>query len=314
MKKLNKPLLILLLTALILFPVTSLVYASDNASNDDVAVLGNFDSTEFSYIVVYPENFNARMKLPVVVWSNGTYVPPKSYEDIFSLLAQEGFIVVASTDSLLYDGSVVSGAIDYIIEQNDNPDSPLYRRVDTSRIGAAGHSLGGRSSINAAVKDERIGVVASIAGSNIESERVELQTPALFFAGENDTVIAPQLWVEPMYDACRGPAVYVSLKNAGHVACFTEPDLYAYYISNWFYTWLYEDQELKEIFVPNGNMSNDIRFADYKCKGFESEYVLPQKDSTASLNKSIIIASIIISVGIFASTLIVVLYKLKTRE
>ena len=314
MKKLNKPLLILLLTALILFPVTSLVYASDNASNDDVAVLGNFDSAEFSYIVVYPENFNARMKLPVVVWSNGTYVPPKSYEDIFSLLAQEGFIVVASTDSLLYDGSVVSGAIDYIIEQNDNPDSPLYRRVDTSRIGAAGHSLGGRSSINAAVKDERIGIVASIAGSNIESERVELQTPALFFAGENDTVIAPQLWVEPMYDACRGPAVYVSLKNAGHVACFTDPELYAYYISNWFYTWLYEDQELKEIFVPNGNMSNDIRFADYKCKGFESEYVLPQKDSTASLNKSIIIASIIISVGIFASTLIVVLYKLKTRE
>ena len=314
MKKLNKPLLILLLTALILLPVTSLVYASDNASNNDVAVLGNFDSTEFSYIVVYPENFNARMKLPVVVWSNGTYVPPKSYEDIFSLLAQEGFIVVASTDSLLYDGSVVSGAIDYIIEQNDNPDCPLYRRVDTSRIGAAGHSLGGRSSINAAVKDERIGVVASIAGSNIESERVELQTPALFFAGENDTVIAPKLWVEPMYDACRGPAVYVSLKNAGHVACFTDPELYAYYISNWFYTWLYEDQELKEIFVPNGNMSNDIRFADYKCKGFESEYVLPQKDSTASLNKSIIIASIIISVGIFASTLIVVLYKLKTRE
>ena len=314
MKKLNKPLLILLLTALILFPVTSLVYASDNASNDDVAVLGNFDSAEFSYIVVYPENFNARMKLPVVVWSNGTYVPPKSYEDLFSLLAQEGFIVVASTDSLLYDGSVVSGAIDFIIEQNDNPDSPLYRRVDTSRIGAAGHSLGGRSSINAAVKDERIGVVASIAGSNIESERVELQTPALFFAGENDTVIAPQLWVEPMYDACRGPAVYVSLKNAGHVACFTDPELYAYYISNWFYTWLYEDQELKEIFVPNGNMSNDIRFADYKCKGFESEYVLPQKDSTASLNKSIIIASIIISVGIFASTIIVVLYKLKTRE
>lgn len=314
MKKLNKPLLILLLTALILFPVTSLVYASDNSSNDDVAVLGNFDSAEFSYIVVYPENFNARMKLPVVVWSNGTYVPPKSYEDIFSLLAQEGFIVVASTDSLLYDGSVVSGAIDYIIEQNDNPDCPLYRRVDTSRIGAAGHSLGGRSSINAAVKDERIGVVASIAGSNIESERVELQTPALFFAGENDTVIAPQLWVEPMYDACRGPAVYVSLKNAGHVACFTDPELYAYYISNWFYTWLYEDQELKEIFVPNGNMSNDIRFADYKCKGFESEYVLPQKDSTASLNKSIIIASIILSVGIFASTLIVVLYKLKTRE
>lgn len=314
MKKLNKPLLILLITALLLLPVTSLVYASDNVSNNDVAVLGNFDSTEFSYIVVYPENFNARMKLPVVVWSNGTYVPPKSYEDIFSLLAQEGFIVVASTDSLLYDGSVVSGAIDYIIEQNDNPDCPLYRRVDTSRIGAAGHSLGGRSSINAAVKDERIGVVASIAGSNIESERVELQTPALFFAGENDTVIAPQLWVEPMYDACRGPAVYVSLKNAGHVACFTDPELYAYYISNWFYTWLYEDQELKEIFVPNGNMSNDIRFADYKCKGFESEYVLPQKDSTASLNKSIIIASIIISVGIFASTIIVVLYKLKTRE
>lgn len=314
MKKLNKPLLILLLTALSLIPVTSLVYASDNASNDDVAVLGNFDSAEFSYIVVYPENFNARMKLPVVVWSNGTYVPPKSYEDIFSLLAQEGFIVVASTDSLLYDGSVVSGAIDYIIEQNDNPDSPIYRRVDTSRIGAAGHSLGGRSSINAAVKDERIGVVASIAGSNIESERVELQTPALFFAGENDTVIAPQLWVEPMYDACRGPAVYVSLKNAGHGACFTDPELYAYYISNWFYTWLYEDQELKEIFVPNGNMSNDIRFADYKCKGFESEYVLPQKDSTDSLNKSIIIASIIISAGIFASTIIVVLYKLKTRE
>lgn len=314
MKKFNRILPILLIVAIFSIFSTNVAYASNDASNDEIVVLGDFDSTEFSYIVVYPENFNARMKLPVVVWSNGTYVPPQSYEDIFSLLAQEGYIVVASTDSLLYDGSVVSGAIDFIIEQNDNPDSPLYRRVDTSRIGAAGHSLGGRSSINAAVKDERIGVVASIAGSNIESERVSLQTPALFFAGENDTVIAPQLWVEPMYDVCQGPAVYVSLKNAGHGACYTDPELYAYYISNWFYTWLYEDQELKEIFVPNGNMSNDVRFMEYKSKGFASEYILPKSNNTSSLNKSIIIASIILSVGIFASTLIVVLYKLKIIE
>lgn len=313
MKKFNKPLLILLLTAALLLPTASLAYASDDVTNGGVAVLGDFDSTEFSYIVVYPENFNARMKSPVVVWSNGTNSPPRSYEKMFEFLAGEGFIVVANTDSLLYDGSVVSGAIDFITAQNDEPESPLYCRVDTSRIGVAGHSLGGRSSINAAAKDERIGVVASIAGSNIESERVPLETPALFFAGENDTVIAPRLWVEPMYDACAGPAVYVSLKNAGHGACYTDTELYAYYISNWFYTWLYEDQELKEIFVPNGNLANDTRFTDYKCKGFSSEYVLPKKDSTASLNKSIIIASIIISLGIVASTVIVLAYKSKNR-
>lgn len=314
MKKLNKVFSILLVTALMLFSTSTPAFASNPDLNGEIAVLGDFDSDEFSYITVYPENFNARMKLPVIVWSNGTYVPPKSYEDIFRLLAGEGYIIVASTDSLLYDGSVVTGAIDYIITQNENPESPLYTRVDASRIGAAGHSLGGRSSINAAVNDERIGVVASIAGSNIEAERVELKTPALFFAGENDTVIAPQLWVEPMYDACAGPAVYVSLKNANHGSCYTDSELYAYYISNWFYTWLYEDQELKEIFVPNGNLANDTRFTDYKCKGFSSEYVLPKKDSTASLNKSIIIASIIISLGIVASTVIILLYKSKNKR
>ncbi len=63
------------------------------------------------------------------------------------------------------DGKEQIASIDYILNENKNKKSIFYQHVDTAKIGAAGHSQGGRSCVNAAALDKRISCIFSIAGA-----------------------------------------------------------------------------------------------------------------------------------------------------
>jgi len=74
--------------------------------------------------------------------------------------------------------------LDWLLEQSEDPSSPYYHRLDTSRIGALGHSEGGLSTSRAAA-DPRIGPVAMVCGAG---EPSQLNGPALFICGEQESV------------------------------------------------------------------------------------------------------------------------------
>jgi pimeloyl-ACP methyl ester carboxylesterase len=166
------------------------------------------------------------------------------------------------------DGTAQIGSIDYIIAQNANPDSIFYGKVDTENIGVAGHSQGGRSSVNAAVADDRIDCVLSIAGSNYKSEAKKLSTPTLFTTGSLDSIVMPAMWVKPAYQACTGTAVYASLKGGIHTSCVVNPDKYAGYAISWFDAFLKNDASAKKVFQPGGAFSKDSNWGKYASKNW----------------------------------------------
>ncbi|MBQ4046381.1 MAG: hypothetical protein II627_08000 [Lachnospiraceae bacterium] len=236
----------------------------------DVIQMGDFEGKDH-YIVFYPKELEGSDKqYPVLVWANGTMCAPVLYMNLLKGVAARGYVVVASSELMSADGKAQIKAIDYIFDQSMDESSVLCGKIDPGKIGAFGHSQGGRSSVNAAAEDERIGCLVSIAGSNYTSEAKKLSTPALFLTGTKDLVVLSSLWVKPAYDNVRGPAVYASAKNAIHTTCVLDADKYIDYCASWFDAWLLGDQTAMARFKSGGALSKDSGWTDYASKNMAS--------------------------------------------
>jgi hypothetical protein len=75
--------------------------------------------------------------------------------------------------------------VTWVLEQNADPASVLYQRIDTSHIGASGHSEGALSTMRAGA-DARIVTIAPIEGSMATKS---LHGPALLMCGGMDTTL-----------------------------------------------------------------------------------------------------------------------------
>ncbi|MGN1020135.1 MAG: alpha/beta hydrolase [Aristaeellaceae bacterium] len=101
------------------------------------------------FCVWYPADMAAAGPLPLVVMANGTGVGASRYGAVFEHLASWGFIVVGNEDQGAWDGSSSAESLDFMLRCNEDPASIFHGRVDTARIGIAGHSQGGVGAINA---------------------------------------------------------------------------------------------------------------------------------------------------------------------
>jgi hypothetical protein len=147
---------------------------------------------------------------PVITWGNGTNDQPEpdppscpqgscgNYKVLVTQLASHGFVVVASLSSQTARGNPLPqiAGVDWMIEENENPDSPLYHRLDIAHIGATGHSQGGAATTLSGA-DPRIKAIAPICGSRAD---ITLHGPALLLCGGADDIV-PCDRVQPAYDS-----------------------------------------------------------------------------------------------------------------
>lgn len=228
-----------------------------------------YTTSDRTYIVYYmSELLTHNSKFPIVSWANGTGCPPSLYDGLLRELASAGFIVVASDETMAADGTAQIAQIDFVIEENSNKSSALYKKVNSSKIGVIGHSQGGRSSVNAGAVDDRILCVLSLAGSNYVEEAEKLSKPVLFMAGTKDKVVDADKWLVTAYNAVKGPAVYASLNGAIHTTCCSDPTAYSRYAISWFNAWFYNDNNHKDMFKDGGELSTDTNWFGFMCKGF----------------------------------------------
>jgi len=124
---------------------------------------------------------------PVVTWGNGHGTTPTLYARLLKQLASHGFVVIASNSSQVSMGDPppMLVGVTWVIEQNADPASVLYQRIDTAHIGASGHSEGALSTMRAGA-DARIVTIAPIEGS---MSTKNLHGPALLMCGGMDTTL-----------------------------------------------------------------------------------------------------------------------------
>ena len=152
--------------------------------------------------------FGPKSKLPIIAWGNGACAnSPWEHVNFLSEVASYGFLVVAigpmpqegekpggrSTSSQLSD------AIDWAIAQNSDKKSPLYQKIDVTKIAVSGMSCGGLQTLEIA-PEPRIttaviynsGILGASGGmpgmpALTKDQLLKLHTPTLYvLGGEKD--------------------------------------------------------------------------------------------------------------------------------
>jgi hypothetical protein len=123
------------------------------------------------------------LKHPVVAWSPGAGAFPDAYLTFLKHLASHGFVTL-SYNSTANGGNLVD-AVDWLIEENDRQDSPLFGRLDTTKISAGGHSAGSLATYQMA-DDPRLTTTLHMSGGSMmpATDIPSLKKPALMVCGD----------------------------------------------------------------------------------------------------------------------------------
>lgn len=181
---------------------------------------------------------------PLVVFSHGLGGSPAKFTRLHMAWAEAGFVVAAPRFPLTSDanpdhgGEVgdlvnqpadVSFVLDQMLAAADDQSSPLSGRIDPTRVGAAGLSLGGATTygvvFNDCCADPRFtaamimaGAVLIFTGDNDYNRGI----PTLVFHGEDDLALRYELG-RSAWDALQSPTWLITLRDAPHAPPFEDP-------------------------------------------------------------------------------------------
>lgn len=185
-------------------------------------------------------------------WSSISWIGPR--------LASWGFVVVGiETNSTLDQpasrGNQLLAALNWAV--NSSP-TAVRSRVDGSRRGVAGHSMGGGGTLEALAADTSGLVKAGVplAPWNTDKTWNNVSEPVMIVGGEADTVAPVSSHSIPFYTTLAGPKGYVELNGASHFFPQTANPTASRALVSWFKRWL----------------NNDTRFTPFTC-GFSGTAV-----------------------------------------
>jgi hypothetical protein len=206
----------------------------------DYALFGPDYKVEL-YTLYHPKNMVEGQLYPVLSWANGTCAKTNGYNALLTHVASHGFIVIATNSRYTGGGKFQLRGLDYIEAENAREGSPLFKHVDTSKVGVFGHSQGGGST-GAASGDPRVKSSVLMHGGSGNM----LHASGLFLTGDGD--LNPS-GVRSAYNAVNGPAAFGSLKMSDHITMMQEPMRMAPEVAAWFRYTLLDDAVAKKWYV-----------------------------------------------------------------
>lgn len=187
--------------------------------------------------VLYPTGAATGMTFPVLVFGHGLGANPKRYVSLLSPIASAGYIVVAPTFPLSNSGTPNGAtindepqqagdmrfAMDGVIALGVQPGNPLSGMVDGSRLAAAGHSLGGVTTLDYAFGagyDKRLRAAIPISSIlNIFSGTryfTNPMIPMLLIHGDADGTVPYALGSVATFSTAPSPKALLTIRNGNH--------------------------------------------------------------------------------------------------
>ncbi len=201
------------------------------------SVCAAVDSRTLPTIVLYPDPVEGRdRRYPLLVFAHGFLARGSIYQGFFRRIAAAGFVVALPTfprsssqpcgalggDYVNQPGDV-SFLITALLEENDDPASPLYRRIREKRIAVGGHSLGAFTSFgffHSCCLDPRVDAVIPVAGRPVGYPGAgyvwDDGPPLLLIHGDADEVVNVE-GSELAYTNAGAPKFFLRILGGSHV-------------------------------------------------------------------------------------------------
>jgi len=174
-------------------------------------------------------------KNPLVGWMSGGGTTPDLYP-LLPHLATHGFVVVAAnTAPGIGDeanlGQEILAGITWALAENDRMDSPLFGKLDATKVASMGYSMGSLATFSIA-SDPRLTTTVHISGGTMAHDQVKnLHAPAVFFCGipgdDSCNILSAECDIAAAncdvdFMGVTTPVTYGNFKG-GHLGILTEP-------------------------------------------------------------------------------------------
>jgi hypothetical protein len=119
---------------------------------------------------------------PILVWGNGHTNTVDIWQGFLSRVATYGFVVVAPEQTEV-TAAQMNAAIDYVVRLASDPTSGDCGKIDTTKIGSTGYSLGGAGAISVGSNARITSTFVFASNGNVKN----LKAPWGVIGGDADT-------------------------------------------------------------------------------------------------------------------------------
>ncbi|MER5554449.1 alpha/beta hydrolase [Streptomyces sp. NPDC002793] len=179
-------------------------------------------------------------------------------------LASQGFVVFTIDTNTTLDqpasrGDQLLAALDYLTE-----DSSVRSRIDSSRLGVMGHSMGGGGTLEAAKDRPSLKAAIPLTGWNLDKTWPEVRTPTLVVGADGDTVASVTSHSKPFYNSLPSSLdkAYLELRGASHFTPNTSNTTIAKYSISWLKRFIDNDTRYEQFLCPIPSAS--LTIAEYR--------------------------------------------------
>jgi hypothetical protein len=181
--------------------------------------------------VFMPRELGANgVKHPVFLWGCGGTARPSTYATELTRIASHGFVVIAEVANIGDNGAPLKASLDWIIAENGREQSAFFGKVDTSKIGLGGHSIGSVNSFYVA-PDPRLTTSIHVAGGSLDDVNdvnapttgiggMNLTHPVAYICSENDTFGNVEK-TERDYEKTTVPVFFTIMSGTEHITATT---------------------------------------------------------------------------------------------
>ncbi|MCX4677956.1 alpha/beta hydrolase [Streptomyces sp. NBC_01433] len=233
-------------------------YATSQTSVSSLSVSGFGGGT-----IYYPTS-TADGTFGAVVISPGFTAYQSSIAWLGPRLASQGFVVFTIDTNTTLDqpdsrGRQLLAALDYLTKG-----SSVRGRVDATRLGVMGHSMGGGGTLEAAKSRTSLKAAIPLTGWNLDTTWPELRTPTLVVGADGDTIAPVATHSEPFYGSLPGSLdkAYLELRGATHLTPNTANTTIAKYSISWLKRFIDNDTRYEQFLCPIPQAS--LTIAEYR--------------------------------------------------
>ncbi|MEU0398893.1 dienelactone hydrolase family protein [Streptomyces sp. NPDC006197] len=221
-------------------------YAVSQTSVSSLSVTGFGGGT-----VYYPTS-TSDGTFGAVVISPGFTAYESSISWLGPRLASQGFVVFTIDTLTTLDqpdsrGRQLLAALDYLTQR-----SSVRSRVDASRLGVMGHSMGGGGTLEAAKSRPSLKAAIPLTGWNTDKTWPEISTPTLIVGADGDTIAPVATHSEPFYESLPASLdkAYLELNGATHFTPNSSNTTIAKYSISWLKRFIDDDTRYDQFLCP----------------------------------------------------------------
>jgi predicted dienelactone hydrolase len=191
-------------------------------------------------------------------------------------LSSHGFVVITidtitTSDQPESRGNQLKAALDKVVSLSRTSSSPLYNKVDASRLGVAGHSMGGGGTLAAARDNPSYKAAVPLAPWHTTKSWSRVSVPTLIIGGSTDAIAGVALHSIPFYTSLPSSTkkAYMELSGEGHFypQLPSNYPIVGRYMISWFKRFMDSDTRYSP-FLCGAQHQADLRlfgpFSDYR--------------------------------------------------